>query len=80
MPVDLRERELLPQLVALPLVCVEVDALREDERFIQPIKPLLNRLDAPLVVGRGLPDGGLLVVPRAQDRFLDEAHVGRRRL
>jgi hypothetical protein len=41
--VDLRERELLAQLVALPLIARLVDRLRVKERLPEPVEFLLYR-------------------------------------
>ena len=57
--VDLRERELLAQPVALPLVRVEVDRLRVDEGFIEAVELLLNRLRVALGLGSVAADRSL---------------------
>jgi hypothetical protein len=46
--VDLDERQLRAQAVALPLVRLGVDQLREEERFVRFVQLLLNQLDAVL--------------------------------
>ena len=43
---DLRQRQLLPQPIALPFVARRVDALREQEGLVQAIDLLLDDLDA----------------------------------
>jgi hypothetical protein len=50
--VDLRDRQLLAQLVAETAVAREVDGLRVEKRFVQAIELLLNRLDPPLLLPR----------------------------
>jgi hypothetical protein len=42
---DIGERQLLAQLVALPAVAGQVDRLRVPERFVEPVELLLDRLD-----------------------------------
>jgi hypothetical protein len=67
--VDIRERELLAQSVSLPLVCRDVDRLREEKCFIEPIKLLLNRLRAPFGIRRFTSDPGLTLLPRLQNEL-----------
>jgi hypothetical protein len=40
--IDLRERQLLAQLVALAAVAGEVDPLGVEERFVEPVELLLH--------------------------------------
>ena len=64
--VDLSQRQFLAQAIALAFVCVQVDGLREDEGLIEPVEPLLNRLDSPLLLGGVVLDGRLALVLDAQ--------------
>jgi len=47
--IDLRERQFLAQLVALTAVAGEVDRLRVQERFVEPVELLLDRFDPALL-------------------------------
>lgn len=73
--VDVCQRELLTQLVALPLVRVQIDRLRKDEGLVQPVELMLNRLRLPLSIRRVVSDFGLTLLPRLQNKLLDQAHV-----
>ena len=48
---DLRERQFLAKLVALTAVAGEVDRLRIQKRFVEPIELLLDGLDPPVLLG-----------------------------
>jgi hypothetical protein len=64
--VDLSQRQFLAQSVALAFVRVEVYRLREDERLVEPVELLVNRLHSTLLVGRVAFDRGLALVPDPQ--------------
>jgi hypothetical protein len=49
--VDLGERQFLAHLVALTAVAGEVDRLRIQKRFVEPIELLLDGLDPPVLLG-----------------------------
>ena len=80
MPVDVGEREFLTEPVPLSLVRLDVDRLREQERLVESIELLLNRLSMPLGIGGLATDLGFALLPRSQDAFLDQPHVAGRRL
>src|SRR5687768_7001951 len=78
--VDLRERPLLTQPVALPFVALGVDRLLEEEGVIEAVQLLLNELDALF-----LPDRPILrlrppLLPSVENPVLDQAHVAGCRL
>jgi hypothetical protein len=54
--IDLRERELLPQPVSLPLVARQIDRFRVQVGFVQSVQLLLNRFRSPLNIGGLAPD------------------------
>jgi hypothetical protein len=84
--VDLRKREFLAQPVALPLVAREVNRLRIQERFVQPVQLQLNRClslttstrsrrsrwapHAALDFGRSVLDVGRELLPRIEHTVL----------
>jgi hypothetical protein len=78
--VDLRERQFLAQLVALTFVARQVDRLRVEERFVQPIQLLLNRFDAPLDLGGVILHLGRDLLPYKEHAILHEPHIAGGRL
>jgi hypothetical protein len=66
--VDLRERQLLAQPVALPFVAHRVEALREQECLVQAIELLLDDFDALLLPHRPVLRFGASLLP--DGRFL----------
>jgi hypothetical protein len=78
--VDLRERQLLAESVALPFVARRIDALREQERLVQAIELLLDDLDAFLLFHRPVLRFGPPLFPDVENSVLDQPHVARRRL
>ena len=50
--VDLGERQFLAQFVALPFIARQVDRLRVEKGFVEPVQLLLNRFGLTLSVGR----------------------------
>jgi hypothetical protein len=78
--VDLGERQLLAQLVALPAVAGEVDRLRLQERFVQLVQLLLDRTHPPLLFRRPFVRFDTPLLPRVEDAVLSQAHVTGRRL
>jgi hypothetical protein len=76
--VDLGERQLLAQLVALPAVAGEVDRLRVQERFVQLVQLLLDRTHPPLLFRRPVLRFSPTLLPHAEDSILDQPHVARR--
>jgi hypothetical protein len=75
--VDLGERQLLAQPVALPPVALGVDRMLEQERFVQPIELLLDGLDALLLLGRSVLRVRATLLPGVENPVLDEPHVAR---
>ena len=67
MAIDLRERQFLAQLVALPAVAGEVDRLRVQERFVEPVELLLDRFDAALLFRRPLVRFRTPLLPGVED-------------
>ncbi len=80
MAVDLRERQFLAQFVALAAVAGEVDRLRVQERFVEPVEFLLDRFDPALLFRRPLVRFRTPLLPHVKDAILHQAHVAGRRL
>ena len=80
MAIDLREGQFLAQLVALPAVAGEVDRLRVEEGFVEPVELLLDRFCAALLVRRPRVRFGTPLLPDVKDAILHQAHVAGRRL
>jgi hypothetical protein len=78
--VDLRERQFLAQLVALPAVAGEVDRLRVQERFVEPVELLLDRLDSAFLLRRPLVRFRAPLRPNVEDAIFHQTHVAGRRL
>nr|WP_291986449.1 hypothetical protein [Luteitalea sp.] len=80
MPVDAEQRELLAQLLRVPVVDVDIDRALEQERLVQTVELLLNGFG--LACGaRKVGTGRLLAgVPDLEDRFLQQPHVAGSRL
>ena len=79
--VDLGQRQLLAQPVALSArSVVEVDRLRIEERLVQAVELLLNRLGAPLALRVRLTVASARRCHRREDAVLDQPHVARSRL
>jgi hypothetical protein len=78
--VDLCECQLLAQLVALTTVARDIDRLRVEERFVQPVELLLDRLHPPLLLCCRVCRLGSLLFTQVEDSVLDQSHVARRRL
>ncbi|PYQ86917.1 MAG: hypothetical protein DMG03_06495 [Acidobacteria bacterium] len=74
MPVHLRDRELLAQLVAVAVVRVDVDRPFEQERLIQTVQLLANRFLPALDLSDPLCRIGLQFAPGVHHAILDEAH------
>ena len=77
---DLGERQFLAQLVTLAAVAGEVDRLGVQERLVEPIELLLDRLDAALLLCGSVLRFGSPLLPRVEDAVLHQAHVAMRRL
>jgi hypothetical protein len=78
--VDLGERQLLAQPVALPFVARRVDALREQEGLVQAIELLLDELDALLLLRRPVLRFGTSLLPNVESRrFRNGSSVPRHR-
>ncbi|HEX7087150.1 MAG TPA: hypothetical protein VF198_12360 [Vicinamibacterales bacterium] len=75
MVVDLGQRQLLAQPVALPLVRLGVDRLREEEGVIEAVQLLLNQLDALLLLDRAVLRFCPPLLPDIENPVLDQAHV-----
>src|SRR5437773_1356478 len=54
--VDLRKREFLAELIALPFVARQVDGLGVEERFVEAVQLLLDRLHAAFDLDRSILD------------------------
>ncbi|MEZ5289918.1 MAG: hypothetical protein R2745_02440 [Vicinamibacterales bacterium] len=80
MVVDLGQRQLLAQPVALPLVARAIDRLREQERIVEPVELLLDRFHPPVLVDRAVLRLSPPLLPHKENPVLDQAHVARRRL
>ncbi|HYC47008.1 MAG TPA: hypothetical protein VED01_16145 [Burkholderiales bacterium] len=80
MAIDLNQRQFLAQAITLSLVRFEVDRARENERIVEAIELLLNRLHLALDVLELASNRPLALVPNLQDRLLQQPHVARRRL
>ena len=78
--VDLGERQLLTQPVALPFVALSVDRLLEEECVIEAVQLLLNELDALLLLYGPVFRLRPPLFPHVEDAVLDQAHVAGRRL
>src|SRR5688572_2247534 len=76
--IDLGQRQLLAQLVALPAVGSDVDRLRVEERFVQLVQLLLDGTHPPLLFRRPVLRFSPTLLPRAEDSILDQPHVARR--
>ena len=72
MTVDPRERELLAQLVAVPVVRVDVDRSLEQERLIQTVQLLANHLLPALDLGDPLCRIGSQLPPGVRHAVFDE--------
>nr|WP_239489828.1 hypothetical protein [Luteitalea sp. TBR-22] len=80
MVVDLPQRELLAQPVALPLVAGAVDGLREQERIVKPIELLLDGLHPPVLLRRSVLRLRPPLLPHVENPVCDQAHVAGGRL
>jgi hypothetical protein len=78
--IDLQQRELLAQLVLVPVVCVNVDRLSKEKRFVESVELLLDRLRLPFNVSNVAKELSLALLPRTQHMLFHEPHVARRRL
>ena len=78
--VNLRERQLLAELIALTLAALDVYALREQDRVVRPIELLLDGLDAPLLLWRPAFRFGPSLLLEVENPVLDQPHVAGRRL
>ena len=78
--VDLGERQFLAQFVALTAVAGEVDRLQIEERFVQPVELLLDRLDGPLLLRGPVVRFRAPLLPDVEDAVLHQAHVAGCRL
>ncbi|HEY2434317.1 MAG TPA: hypothetical protein VGI12_16700 [Vicinamibacterales bacterium] len=74
MPVHLRDRELLAQLVAVAVVRVDVDRPFVEERGFQTVQLLANRFLPALDLSDPLGGIGLQFPPGGHHPVLDEAH------
>ena len=80
MQLKLSEGQLLPELVALPVIGRLVDSLAVDERLVQFFELLTQRGD-PALCGRAEPHGThLAVLPAIQHDLSEQPHVGDARL
>lgn len=73
--VDLCERQLLAQPVALPFVALGVDRLLEEERVIEAVQLLLNQLDALLLLDRPVLRLRPPLLPNTENPVVDQANV-----
>ncbi|HEX6465060.1 MAG TPA: hypothetical protein VFZ98_11415 [Vicinamibacterales bacterium] len=80
MPLDLRERELLAQLVAVAVVRLDVDRAFVEERLVQTVQLLANHLLLALDLEDALLCVGFQFAPRCEDAILHEAHEAWTRL
>nr|WP_239490265.1 hypothetical protein [Luteitalea sp. TBR-22] len=80
MPVDAEQRELLAQLLGVPVVDVDIDRALEQERLVQTVELLLDGFG--LACGaREVGAGRLLArLPDLEDRLLQQPHVAGGRL
>ncbi|MDP9222829.1 MAG: hypothetical protein M3P18_03055 [Actinomycetota bacterium] len=74
MPVHLRERELLAQLVTVAIVRVDVDHSLVEERLVQTVQLLANRFLLPLDLGDPLRRVRFHPAPRVQHAVFHETH------
>src|SRR4029079_17963150 len=79
-PIDLRERQFLAELVALTAVAGEDNRFRVEERFVEPVELLLDRLNAALLFRGPLVRFGTPLLPYVKDAILHQAHIAGRRL
>ena len=73
-PVHLHERELLAQLVAMPVVPLDVDRSLVEERLVQTVELFLNRLLLVLDLDNPLLRVRLQISPRVKHAILHEPH------
>jgi hypothetical protein len=73
--IDLGERQLLAEPVALPFVALRVDALHEQERLVQAIELLLDDLDALLLLRRPVLRFGPSLFPDVENPVRDQIFV-----
>jgi hypothetical protein len=76
--IDLQERELLAQLVLVAVVRFDVDGLDKEERFVEPVELLLDRLGPTLGIGGIVSDLGLALLLCVQHVPFHEPHVAGR--
>src|SRR3954453_19313587 len=78
--IDLRERQLLAQPVALTAVAGEIGRPRVQKRFVEPVELLLDQFYAALPLRRPLARFRPPLLPHMEDAILHQAHVAWRRL
>jgi hypothetical protein len=76
--IDLGERELLAQLVALPTVSRDVESPPSRGTPVQLVQLLLDCTHPPLLFRRAVVRFGPALLPHVEDSILDESHVARR--
>src|SRR5687767_4510227 len=79
-PVDLRQRQLLAEPVALAAVGGKVDRFRVQKRLVQPVELLTDRLDPSLLLRSLLCGLRASLLPDAEDAVFDKTHIARCRL
>ncbi|HVH55568.1 MAG TPA: hypothetical protein VM791_04915 [Vicinamibacterales bacterium] len=75
MTVDPGERELLAQLLRVTVVRLDVNRALEEERFVETVQLLLNRLGSALSRREFIAHGHFPRFPDLQHGFLEQPHV-----
>ena len=78
--VNLRQRQLLAELVALAAVGVAVDRFRIQKRLVKPVEFQADGLEPSFLFGGSLSGRGALLLPDVENAVLDDPHVAGRRL